>query len=268
MLPPPDRPVRAPDRITSLDTVPEVESWRLEALSTWFGPFLPHFVREAIRSGGAVRIAGARDAPSGALIEYPAENVASIFAVSPAVAEVLRSLVDRRWVFCEIPLVPTGERYRIYFSDHLPLESSHRFSHAVRAMPASEMAPVTQLLREAYERFDDRWLLAAPGDEETGFVVDVAGRPAGVAWASAAGEHARLHSLFVSPRYRRLGIGTDLLFARLFWARRAGARTALSEIAEGNLPSQTIAARGGMHPVGAIFLHAPRRLGGPDAALA
>lgn len=232
-------------------------------LSPWFDPFLPLFVRQAVRADGTVRVAGPADAPSGMVIDYPAENVASIFARDPTVAEGLRSLVAGRWVFCETPFEPRGEPYRIHVTDEIPSESSHRFLHRVRVLMAAEIDSTTRLLREAFDRFDERWLRALPGGEETGFVVEVGGSPVGIAWASVAGAHARLHSLFVSPRYRRLGIGTDLLFARLFWARRAGARRVLSEIAEENRPSRAIAERGGMRPAGTIYLYAPGRTASP-----
>lgn len=244
--------------VRSITALEEADALLLNGLSEWFDPFLVHFVRQALRAGGGVLVAGDRATPAGILIDDPPENVASIFTRSRPVAEALRDRVESRWVFSELPFEPRGETYRIYLTEEIPAESSHRFSHAIRVVPAAEMAPATRLLREAYGRFDERWLLAGPGGEETGFVAEVGGVVAGVGWASVVGAHGRLHSLFVSPRYRRLGIGTDLLFARLFWARRAGARRILSEIAETNLPSQAVASRGGMRPVGAIYLHSPR----------
>ena len=66
-----------------------------------------------------------------------------------------------------------------------------------------------------------------------------------------------MHSLAVRPMYRHLGLGTDLLFARLLWARAAGARSVLSEIADQNLPSRAVAEAGGMRRVGEIFFYPP-----------
>ena len=75
---------------------------------------------------------------------------------------------------------------------------------------------------------------------------------------SRVGAQARLHSLTVRAPHRRLGIGTDLLAARLLWARRMGCERILSEIARDNMPSQLIALRAGMRRVGEIYFHRPR----------
>jgi len=54
-----------------------------------------------------------------------------------------------------------------------------------------------------------------------------------------------------------MGIGSDLLFARLLYARDAGACEAISEISERNAASRAVAERAGMRVAGTVFLYPP-----------
>ena len=112
-------------------------------------------------------------------------------------------------------------------------------------------------MREVYGVVNERWFDGPPNPSEAGFLAEVDGRLAGIGWVSKVHGHARIHSLTVRAPYRRVGIGTDLLFARLLWAHRTGASEVLSEISALNLGSQTIAARGGMRRVGQIYYYPP-----------
>jgi RimJ/RimL family protein N-acetyltransferase len=69
----------------------------------------------------------------------------------------------------------------------------------------------------------------------------------------------------VHPRYQRLGIGTDLLTARMLWLQRSGGRQVVSEIYGGNLASRTAAERAGMALVGQMFHFRPARPGGAES---
>jgi hypothetical protein len=47
------------------------------------------------------------------------------------------------------------------------------------------------------------------------------------------------------------------LFARLLWAKEAGASQVVSEISQRNAASEAVAVRGGMHRAGQIYFYRP-----------
>jgi RimJ/RimL family protein N-acetyltransferase len=225
------------------------------ALSEWFGPFLDHFVKETYRAGGEVHAVREEGRLAALVLTDPAERVASVFTRDPARAEGLVRSRREPWVFAEAELEPPRESYLVYVGRVRSLSSEHAFRHRVRLAEPSDLPRVIGLLREEYASLNERWFAPAPHASELGFLSEVDGELVGVAWVSIVGTRSRLHSLLVRPGYRRLGIGTDLLFARLLWARLAGVEEVLSEIAESNVASRSIAERAGMRPIGRLFLY-------------
>jgi RimJ/RimL family protein N-acetyltransferase len=233
----------------TLDRLPPLD------LSDRFNPFLTHFMRETLRSGGEVQLAHEGDMPVALLLTEPSERVASVFSRSVLVTEELLKGRSEPAFYAEVDLPRRRETYHVYCVSFGPTFPSHRFRYRVRIASSSDLAPVRDLARELWGQFNDRWFSGFARAPETCFLVEIDGVLAGMAWATGLGTHGRLHSLAVRPGYRRMGVGTDLLFARLLWLERTGAREAISEIAEQNLPSRAVAERAGMRPVGRIFLY-------------
>ncbi|HTT25358.1 MAG TPA: GNAT family N-acetyltransferase, partial [Thermoplasmata archaeon] len=152
-------------------------------------------------------------------------------------------------------IAPDDEVFHILALDTGAWPGVGGFTYAPRFATPEDLPPIRGLLTDVYGGLDERWFATLPSAEERCFLVEVDGTLAGVAWATLAGAHGRLHSLSVRPAYRRLGIGTDLWAARVLWLRAAGARRVISEVGERNLPSQAVAARGGMRRVGRMFRH-------------
>jgi GNAT superfamily N-acetyltransferase len=231
----------------------DLDGLRPGDLSDWFNPFLEHFMLESLRCGGEVALAVEDSEIRGIYLYSPAERIASVFTRSRRIAEELARRRDRISIYAPFELAPSSEPYLIYSAGAEPWIDGGGFAHAVRLAQASDLPEVARLLRAVYGEVDERWIATMPHATERCFVVEVDGDMAGVAWASLAGGAGRLHSLSVRPRYRRLGIGTELFRARRLWLRAAGADPTISEIAERNLPSRRIAEAGGMRPVGRIF---------------
>ncbi len=239
--------------LRSLGSASEVDELAVSDLSDEFGPFLSHFMRETLRAAGDVRLARVGPDLKGVYLYDPVERVASIFTRTAAVAETLFALRDHLSVFSEFPLGPPRERYDV-FSLSLPTPAPvPPFRHPVRAAREGDRASLLDLMSGVYERFNAGWLDSTPAGSEKCFVVEADGRMAGAAWVSRAGSHGRLHSLSVSPRFRGLGIGSDLWRARVLWAGGAGILRLISEIPEANAASRAIARRGGMRPTGLTF---------------
>ena len=235
-------------------------------LSDWFNPFLRTFAREAILSGGRATVACDRDRVLGLALTDPPERTVSVFCRSPVVVGLLRSGLEELSTYAELDLGGPSEPFAIHRTD-LPQPPAHRFRHRVRLLGPSELGGVAALLAEVYGQSADRWLAIAQAEGERCLGVDIDGELAGAAWVLLVGGHARLHSLAVRAGSRRRGVATDLVMARLLFAWSRGARTAVSEISERNVPSQRAAVRSGMRPVGRWFLYPgsrdlPRTQGG------
>jgi GNAT superfamily N-acetyltransferase len=244
--------------IQILTTVRAVEELPLQGLSEWFDPFLRHFCVESIRCGGAVGAAFEGSAVAGLFLYHPAEGTGSIFTRQRPVAEELFRWVDEAAIYTPWELAPGAERYLVYSVSLKEWRGVDVFEFAPRLARAEEGPGVVRLLERVYGDVDRRWLATQTGTTDRCFVAEVDGALAGVAWASLVNGEGRLHSLAVLPQYRRLGLGTELLRARLLWLRAASARHAISEIAERNAPSRRVAEREGMEPCDEIFRHDKR----------
>jgi GNAT superfamily N-acetyltransferase len=228
-------------------------------LSPWFNPFLVHFAREAVRCGGEAHVLRENGAVAGLVLTDPVERVATVFSRSRGkAAETVRAR-GRLGMYADFAFDPPGEAFDILRANPVDDLPTHRFRHRLRTFSRTDRPAVVDLLAEVHGAVNERWFDDLPTSTEVGFLAEVDGRLSGVAWISRVGDHARLHSLTVRPRYRRLGVGTDLLFARLLWARRQRVTDLLAEIGHGNVGSLTIAARGGLRPVGQIFFYPAER---------
>jgi GNAT superfamily N-acetyltransferase len=245
-------------RIDPVLSTEEVQQTDLGGLSHFFDRFLPQFAEGTLGVGGEVRVARGPRGVDGVSLFHDVERVLTIFARDAATAAALLAGRDRVDVFSEFALAAPTETYQVLTADLPPEPSPHRFRHPVRQLRSADRPGVVALMAEVYGRVDERWFRPIPPPPEKGFVVEVDGEVVGAAWASVAGGAARFHSLSVRPRFRRLGIGTDLWHARALWARDRGARHLITEISEHNQPSLAISSRAGMRRVGEMYrFHRP-----------
>jgi len=228
----------------------------IPSLSGPFDPFLGRFARMATEVGGRVLVARDAGRAVALLLTDPEDRTASLFTRSPDAARALWAETSGWATFAEVALPLPREEFIVYAA-RLDAAPQHRFRHRVRLLDPGDTEAVAELLHEVYGGAHLRWLGIARGAGEVGFVTEVEGRLVGVAWVLVVGGHARLHGLTVRPGFRRLGLGTDLLSARLLFAAREGARQVVSEIAVGNAPSRAIAERAGMRDAGRIYLYLP-----------
>lgn len=234
-------------------TSEEAGTLALPSLSEHFDPFLVHFVKEAIRCRAEVWVMQRGTAIDGLLLHHSPEGIASVFARERRVAEILFSMCQQVSVYSDFELSTGSERYWVYSADSGSESPNRRFAHPVRAVEPADRGAILSLMRAVYGSVDEVWFETTPADLEAGFLVEGDEEIAGVAWATVVDGFGRLHSLSVRPRYRRTGIATDLWHARMAWARRMGAGRVVTEIAESNLPSRTIAEAGGMRVAGTIY---------------
>jgi GNAT superfamily N-acetyltransferase len=230
-----------------------LRSW--EGLSDWFDPLLPHFAREALRCGGDVLCMEGEGRVHALYLESPAERVASVFTRDPSLAQALLNRPGPWGIFSDLRLPGERETYRIYRGALPGISAGHRFRHSVRLLRPPDLPAIEGLLREVLGVADPAWFRTLPAQVEQGFLVEVDGRIAGAAWATCLGNVGRLHSLAVRSPYRGLGVGADLLAARLLWLRERGTTEVLSEIAETIVASCALAERQGLVVAGEMYLY-------------
>jgi len=245
--------LRGATRLETVAAAADLEGLRWGDLSDFFNPFLDHFAREALRCGGVVRVARRGAEAVGLYLYHPFEREGSVFARDRAIAEAFPPAPEEVAVYSEFALGPTSERFEVYSGELRATDAGRHFAHAVRCAEPSDGPAILALLREVHGPVDPRWLDGARSPAETCFLVDGGTELAGVGWTSLARGAGRLHSLAVRPRYRRTGVGTDLLHARKDWLRAHGASRVIAEIAERNAGSRRIADAGGLSAVGRMY---------------
>src|SRR5207237_9575859 len=131
--------------------------------------------------------------------------------------------------------------------------NGHRFSQDISIAEEGDFGEIGQFMASAHPGINKRWVNVALKEGERCFFVRLGKEIAGLGWLSIVNNIGRLHSLHVKPQFRRIGIGEDILFARLLWLRSKRARSAFSDISRDNSPSSRIAMKGRMTQSGTIF---------------
>ncbi len=243
----------------------DVDRLRWTSLSDWFDPFLPLFARDALRTGGSVEVAEEEGAVRGLRLFGSSEGVGSGFTRERRIAERFLERMDEVGLYLEEPWRPGGQPIEVFAADLRDWAARERLRNPVRLGQREDLGGIRLLMRAELGPGVDPWLATLPRPEETAFLCEIDGRIVGVSWLSRVGPFARGHSFVVHPRFRGLGIGTDLLTARMLWLERTGARWVVSEIYDGNAASRKAAERAGMARVGEMFHFRPPS-GGRGAA--
>ena len=247
----------------SEETLPSLE---LRKGFSFFDPYLQYFVRQTIRIGGEARVARDPDgAVSGLFIYDGVEKTGTIFTKSRSDFDLFYSLRPFNNLFAELKTEHESEPFDIYtikLRDHI---LDHKFRHEVSSASQSNISEIEQFMRSANPGINKQWVRVAFEDGEICLVVRLNGEIAGAGWVSVTNRVGRLHSLFVRPQFTGIGIGQDVLFARLFWLRSRGALSAFSEISSGNLASSRVAVKGGMATSERIFEYHRREQNGTSS---
>jgi glycine/D-amino acid oxidase-like deaminating enzyme/GNAT superfamily N-acetyltransferase len=252
-------PVPINDPETSYRTISsfdDVDGLNLPNISDWFDPFLPLFMKDAIRCAGEVQIAeSAEKEVGGVRFVIPTERTVSLFTRTRTVAEHFLDLPSHGEIYTEHEWVPGGDIIHIMLADLRDWSPDRPLRNPVRVATEGDLPMVQALIREVHGPVDLSWFSNLPRPEEVCFVSEVGGRIVGVSWLTVVGRNGRGHSLAVHPRYRRLGIGTDMLIARMLWLQGRGASQVISEIYAENQSALSAAERAGMAPVGRMFVY-------------
>jgi GNAT superfamily N-acetyltransferase len=242
--------------------------WDTGKATGFFGPFMRSIVDKSRAANDRVAVALDHGQLVGVAIHHTDVKVGSMFAPDKYVNEALRRFVRTKDFFSETRHMDTiGQNavdvYNIYETHKIlvarKLGPMAFDNSAVRPMTAADMPAVRAISRKVYRTSGRKWypILLEMGD--IGLVAVADGKIAGYAFATVAGDWARFHTLTVSPEFRGRGLGKELMRARLSMAYHLGAKAAMVEIAEWNLPSMRISTSLGFVQEGWMFVESARR---------
>ena len=221
---------------------------------SFFEPYLQYFLRETLGAGGEAYISRTSDGTiTGIFLYDDAEKTGTIYTRSKETFDYFYELRPANFLFAELKTEHESEVYDIYTIDLENLAIVHRFSHEISIAEEGDIDEIGQFMASTHPGINRRWVNVALKEGERCFFVRLGKEIAGLGWLSIVNNIGRLHSLHVEPQFRRIGIGEDLLFARLLWLTSKRARSAFSEISHDNSLSSRIARKGRMTPSGTIF---------------
>jgi len=230
---------------------------------SFFEPYLQYFVRETLGAGGEAYVSRTSEGNiSGIFVYDGSEKTGTIYTISRRVFDYFYELRPFDFLFAEMKTEHESEIYDIYNVDLANLALVHRFSHEISIAEEGDIDEIRQFMSSTHPGINRRWVKVALNAGERCFFVRLGKEIAGLGWLSVVNGIGRLHSLHVKPQFRRMGIGEDILFARLLWLRSKRARSAFSEISRDNSASSRIATKGRMTPSGTIFQYFKKDPGG------
>ncbi len=221
---------------------------------SFFEPYLQYFIREVIDVGGEAYVSRASDGEiSGLFIYDDFEKSGSVYTRSREVFDYFCGLKTFNSLFAELKTEDESEIYDIYSIDLKNNDIAHSFSYEISMADDGQIGEIERFMVLAHPEMNRRWVRVALKNGDKCFTVRFNSEIAGLGWVSFVGEIGRIHSLFVKPQFRKLGIGEDILFARLLWLKSKHACLAFSEISRYNFPSSRIASKAQMKPCGQVF---------------
>ncbi len=238
----------------SLGAVEGLSGLTLRGLSTEFDPFLPMFAEQVLRHGGEVLVRRRAGRVEGLLLSVAEEDGGSLFAADlPTVVALAAERSPARY-FIEHRAATVIDDLEVWAVDLTPDRPAPPLRHRLRAAEPRDREAITRVTASVSGPNEPKWIRPLEESGATGWVAEWEGRIVGVGWAERVGERGRVHSVMVEPRFRGLGLGSDLLEARLRWLTSLGARRAISEISVSNVASRRAAMRSGMRPVSPMYL--------------
>lgn len=241
-------------QISQVKSVDEQLSGLPRGLS-FFDPILRHEVTEELEAGGEAYVSESPEGERNGLFIYDSwEATGTIFTRSREVFDRFFALKPSSYIFSEldVPELPR-ENWNVWELDVDRVPLDHRFRHHVGI--DTDVKEIEQYMEATQPGTNPRWISVALRHGDKCFVNRIDNRIVGMAWMSIVGNIARSHSIYVEPRFRRLGIMRDNLQARLIYLKSRRVHTLINEIAESNVASSKHVEKAGEKIVGKIYLY-------------
>lgn len=221
---------------------------------SFFESYLRYWVKQTLEIGGEAYVSRtSEEAISGILIYDDYEKTGQIFTESRAVFDHFYEMKPFDFLFAEMKTEHECETYDIYTIDLASHPIVHRFRHEISVAAEEQVDEIEQFMVLTHPGMNRKWVKVALRGGDRCFIVRLGKEIAGLGWLSIVNGIGRLYSLFVTPQFRNMGIGEDILYARLLWLKAKQARSAFSEISRHNSPSSRVAMKGHMRASGQIF---------------
>jgi GNAT superfamily N-acetyltransferase len=228
---------------------------------SFFEPYLQYFVKEILEIGGEAYVTRTSDDNvSGIFIYDNFEKGGTVYTRSREVFDYFYGLKPFNFLFAELTTEFESEIYDIYTVDLENHDIVNRFSHEISMEDEEQIGEIERFMALAHPGMNRRWVKVSLKNGDKCFVVRLGSEIAGLGWVSFVKNIGRIHSLFVNPQFRRLGIGEDILYARLLWLKSKHARSAFSEISRYNPSSSRIAMKAQMRVSGQVFQYFKKNL--------
>jgi ribosomal protein S18 acetylase RimI-like enzyme len=228
---------------------------------SFFEPYLQYFTNETLEIGGEAYVSRTLHGNiSGLFIYDDFEKSGTIFTKTREVFDYFARLKPVNFLFAELETEFESEVYNIHRIDLKDQDVVHRFSHEISVADDAQIDEIERFMNLAHPGMNKNWTRVALKNGDKCFTVRLENEIAGLGWVSFVRGIGRIHSLFVKPQFRKIGIGEDILYARLLWLKAKNARSAFSEISRYNSPSSRIASKAQMKVCGQVFQYLRKNL--------
>jgi len=221
---------------------------------SFFQPYLQHWIKEVLGVGGEAYVAKTLTGSiSGLFIYDDFEKTGTVYTQSRKVFDHFYELKPFSVLWSELRTEHESETYDLYALNLDNQAIAHSFNHPIIIAEDQHLAEIEQFMALTNPGMNPRWVSVALQNGDKCFLVRFQNEIAGIAWLSHVDRIGRLYSLYVKHQFRRIGIGGDLLFARLLWLKAKHAHSAFSEISRNNPTSARVSMRGRMSVTGQVY---------------
>jgi ribosomal protein S18 acetylase RimI-like enzyme len=248
-------------KVSEIQNTSDIDFSLTNGLS-FFDPYLQYFIREILGMGGEAYVSRTSNgAVSGVFIYDDYEKFGTVYTRSREVFDYFYGLKPFNFLFAELRVEAESEVYDIYTIDLQNLAIVHRFSHEIVVAEEGYADQIDRFMVSAHPGMNRRWVNVALKNGDRCFIVRLSNEIAGLGWLSLVNGVGRLHSLYVKPQFRRIGIGEDIVCARLLWLKSKRAHSVFSEISRYNFSCSRIAVKAQMRVSGQVFQYFGKNLG-------
>ena len=229
---------------------------------SFFEPYLHYHIKEILEIGGEAYVSRTSEGTiSGIFIYDDIEKGGTIYTRSRELFDYFYSLKQFNFLFSEMKTELENEIYDIYTIEIECLAPAHRFSYEISTMDNWNVDEIEQFMSSTHPGINKKWVKVALRNRDRCYIVRLSNEIAGLGWVSLVNGIGRLHSLYVEPQYRRIGIGEDILNARLLWLKSNHARSAFTEISRNNIASSNNVMKAHFKMSGQVFQYFRQRFG-------
>jgi GNAT superfamily N-acetyltransferase len=228
---------------------------------SFFEPYIKYNVKEILEIGGE---AYATKTPhgdvSGIFIYDNYEKGGTIYTRSREIFDHFYQLKPFNFLFSEIQTEIENETYDIYTLELEKTAVTPKFSYEISVAKRSQIDEIEKFMASTHPGINKKWVNVALKNEDKCFFVRLNNEIVGAGWLSLVNDIGRLHTLYVRQQFRRLGIGEDILNARLLWLKSKRARLVFTEISRYNVASAGNVMKAHMTVSGQVFQYFKKNL--------